>query len=123
MDHYAGIDISNNRLDLCVVDKTGTIALEDQLPNTETGYDELTELVDEATPIGLEVGTLAYPVHDYLVERDDTVRLGDSKRMKTIGQCDQTFDGKDAFEIAELVWIDKFPDVHIPDPSCWRLAS
>ena len=117
MDHYAGIDISNNRLDLCVVDKTGTIAHEDQLPNTETGYDELTELVDEATPIGLEVGTLAYPVHDYLVEQDYTVRLGDSKPMKTIWQCDQKFDGKDAFEIADLVRIDKFPEVHIPDPS------
>ncbi|PSG98358.1 hypothetical protein BRD56_01010 [Thermoplasmatales archaeon SW_10_69_26] len=117
MDHYAGIDISNNRLDLCVVDTTGTIALEDQLPNTEPGYDELTELVDEQTPIGLEVGTLAYPVQDYLVERDYTVRLGDSKRMKTIWQCDQTFDGKDAFEIADLVRIDKFPEVNIPDPS------
>jgi len=117
MDHYAGIDISKNRLDLCVVDERGTIVLEDQLPNTEPGHDELTELVDEQTPIGLEVGTLAYPVHDFLVERDDTVRLGDSKRMKTIWQCDQTFDGKDAVEIADLVRIDKFPEVHIPDPS------
>ena len=113
---YAGIDISKNRLDLCVLDETGTRVLEDQLPNTETGYDELIELVDEETPIGLEVGTLAYPVHDFLVERDYTVRLGDAKRMKTIWQCDQKFDGKDAFEIAELVRIDKFPEVHIPDP-------
>jgi transposase len=115
--HDAGIDISKNRLDLCVVDETGTIALEDQLPNTEIGYDKLTELVEPETPIGLEVGTLAYPVHDFLVERDYTVRLGDSQRMKTIWQCDQTFDGKDAFEIADLVRIDKFPEVHIPDPS------
>jgi len=116
MHHYAGIDISKNRLDVCVIDDTGDTVHEDQLGNNETGYEQLTELVALETPIGLEVGTLAYPVHDFLVERDDTVRLGDSQRMKTIWQCDQTFDGKDAVEIADLVRIDKFPEVHIPDP-------
>jgi transposase len=117
MDHYAGIDISKNRLDLCILDETGDTVLEDQLANNETGYGELAELVDEDAPIGLEVGTLASPVHDYLVERDYTVRLGDSQRMKTIWECDQKFDGKDAFETADLVRIDKFPEVLIPDPS------
>ena len=113
---YAGIDISKNRLDLCVVDETGDVVHRDELANNEAGYEELTELLTPEDPIGLEVGTLAYPVHDFMVERGYTVRLGDSQRMKTIWQCDQKFDGKDAFEIADLLRIDKFPEVHIPDP-------
>lgn len=114
--HYAGIDLSKQRLDVAVLNETGDVTDQTSVPNTPTGYDQLTDLVDRGTPVGMEAGTLAYPVHDYLVGEGYTVRLGDSKRMKTIWDCDQKFDEKDAREIADLVRIDKFPDVYVPDP-------
>lgn len=113
---YVGIDISKNRLDTCIVDETGKIVTREALPNDEEGFDELAELVDPAWPIGIEAGTLAYPVHDHLTVRGYDIRMGDAKRMKIIWECDQKFDGKDAFEIADLVRVNKFPDVYVPDP-------
>lgn len=113
---YVGIDISKNRLDICILNDSGHVVDRDAVPNNKGGYDQLTELVDPSWPVGIEVGTLAYPVHDHLAEAGYTIRLGDPKRMKTIWECDQKFDGKDAFEIADLVRIEKFPDVYVPDP-------
>lgn len=114
--HYAGIDVSKPRLDVAVLDESGDVVEQTSVPNTQTGYDQLTQLVPSDVPVGMEVGTLAYPVHDHLVQQGYDVRLGDSKRMKTIWQCDQKFDEKDAYEIADLVRIDKFPDVYVPAP-------
>lgn len=113
---YVGVDISKNRLDTCILNETGDIVTRDALKNTEQGYDELVELVDPAWPIGIEAGTLAYPVHDHLTRRGYDIRMGDAKRMKIIWDCDQKFDGKDAFEIADLVRVNKFPEVYVPDP-------
>lgn len=113
---YAGIDISKPRLDVAVLDATGDVVEQTSVPNTPTGYDQLTEVVPPDAPVGMEVGTLAYPVHDHLVMQGYTVRMGDPKRMKTIWDCDHKFDEKDAYEIADLVRIDKFPDVYVPAP-------
>lgn len=114
--HYLGIDISKNRLDICIINETGSIVTREALPNNEQGYDELVELVDPSWPIGIEAGTLAYPIHDHLTRRGYDIRMGDPKRMKIIWDCDQKFDGKDAFEIGDLVRVNKFPQVYVPDP-------
>lgn len=113
---YVGIDISKNRLDICILNETGEVVTREALTNNEEGYDELAELVDPAWPLGIETGTLAYPVHDHLTRRGYEVRMGDPKRMKLIWDCDQKFDGKDAYEIGDLVRVNKFPDVYVPDP-------
>jgi len=117
---YAGLDLSRQRLDVCVLDSEGrTIEVTAATPEV-FGLRELVARIarhgDEVTAV-IESMNGARFVHDQLELYGWDVEIADALRVKGLAPLAAKTDRIDARVLAELARRDLVPAIWLPDPS------
>ena len=117
---YAGLDLSRQRLDVCVLDSEGrTIEVTAATPEV-FGLRELVARIarhgDEVTAV-IESMNGARFVHDQLELYGWDVEIADALRVKGLAPLAAKTDKIDARVLAELARRDLVPAIWLPDPS------
>lgn len=114
---YVGLDLSKENIEVAILEASGNVVERFRASNTKTGLARIEKQLAKDDRVGMEAGTLCFPVHDYFASRGFDAWVGDPKRMRVIWDCDHKFDGKDAREIANLLRANMFPRIFIPAPA------
>jgi len=131
---HVGMDLSRTRLDICVMDDTGTILEEAPWPPDADGLRHLVHHVAERFGEGEVLGVVesmngARFVHDTLELGGWSVELADAQKVKGLAPLACKTDKIDARVLAELSRRDLVPAIWLPSPETrgarerarWRL--
>ncbi len=131
---HVGMDLSRTRLDICLMDESGTILEEAPWPPDADGLRQLcchvAERFDESEVLGVvESMNGAGFVHDTLELRGWSVELADAQKVKGLAPLACKTDKIDARVLAELSRRDLVPSIWLPSPEArgarerarWRL--
>ena len=118
---FVGLDFHKRYITACALTVDGTVLAEvRQLP---VSVDALSAFLRGlATPITVAMeATLYWPwLHDQLEALGHTVRVADARQVKLIWQARSKTDPIDARKLAELVRVNLFPAIWIPDADTRR---
>jgi transposase len=117
---HAGLDLSRNRLDVCLLSADGEIVEEFQAPADSDGLEGLARrLAGHAQPVRgvIESMTGARFVHDTLERHGWDVLIADAQKAKGLAPLACKTDKIDARVLAVLSERDLVPAIWLPDPS------
>src|SRR3954447_14136796 len=120
---HAGLDLSRNRIDVCLLSDQGEIVEEFKSPADVDGLGGLVRRVSrhrEPVRAVIESMTGARFVHDTLEELGWDVLVADAQKVKGLAPLACKTDKIDARVLAELSWRDLVPAIWLPDPSIRR---
>ena len=118
---FIGLDLHKRYLTACALDASGTVLAEArQLPVSLDALNAF--LLGLAGPMTVAMeATLYWPwLHDQLEAQGHTVRVADARQVKLIWQARSKTDPIDARKLAELVRVNLFPAIWIPDADTRR---
>ena len=116
MDHYAGIDVSLESSNLCVVDATGRVVREAKIASEP---EALTAWLKKIVRIGLEAGPLSQWLYAGMKPASLPIELLETRHVRTAFKIMPVkTDRKDARGIAQLMRLGWFRPVH-----CKSLAA
>ena len=129
---YAGLDLSRNRVDVCVLDENGQTVEERAWPGDRDGLRRLAghlETYGQPVRAAIESMNGARHVHDELELRGWEVDLADSVKVKGLAPLACKTDRVDARVLAQLCQLDLVPAIWLPNPAVradrerarWRL--
>ena len=125
MEHYAGIDVSLERSNVCVVDATGKIIREAKVasePEALAGF--FAGLGLAVTRIGLEAGPLSQWLHAGLSETGFEAVLLETRHVKAaLSAMIVKTDRKDARGIAQLLRMGWYRPVHCKSPPAQEVRA
>jgi transposase len=116
---HAGLDLSRRRLDVCLLDQTGTTVTETAAPPDADGLAGLARrLARHGQPItaAIESMTGARFVHDELERHGWQVEIADAQKAKGLAPLACKTDRIDAWVLAELSRRELVPAIWLPDP-------
>lgn len=119
MTRYAGIDVSKKTLHATLLEENGDEIDNVHVPNTPRGFAKLTTRLDEATHVGIEASTQAYPLAEHLLRAGLTVRLGHARKLAKLMDPDFKDDDRDSWHLADLLRVGRFPPAYHPDPNAF----
>lgn len=119
MPHYAGIDVSKHNLHVIVLDENGTETDAFQAPNTPRGHAKTSQRLPEDAQAGIEATTHAYPLAEHLLREDICVQLGHATKLSKMMDPDYKDDDRDAWHLADLLRVGRFPPAYHPDPNAF----
>src|SRR3954447_22274913 len=117
---HVGLDLSRTRLDVHVMDETGTPMLVTTAAPDAGGLASLVSRVGEfGQPVtaAIESMTGARFVHDQLELRGWQVEIADAVKVKGLAPLAAKTDKIDAWVLAELSHLDLVPAIWLPDPA------
>jgi transposase len=120
---HAGLDLSRNRLDVCLLTEHGELIGHIAAPPDGDG---LRGLARRVAPLGAPVRGVvesmngARFVHDTLEEPGWEVLIADAQRVKGLAPLACKTDRIDARVLAELSWRELVPAIWLPDPTIRR---
>ncbi|MFC4993874.1 IS110 family transposase [Rubritalea tangerina] len=100
-----GVDLSDKKHQICVLDKNGEILSERTIPNSYAGLDKLSADYPEAL-IAMEVGTHSPWISNYLKEKGHKVIVANARKLRAIYCNERKSDKRDAQMIAKLARVD-----------------
>ena len=125
MEHYAGIDVSLERSNVCVVDATGRIVHEVKVasvPEALVGF--FRQLGVAVTRIGLEAGPLSQWLHAGLTGAGFEAVLLETRHVKAaLSAMVVKTDRKDARGIAQLLRMGWYRSVHRKSPPAQEIRA
>ena len=118
---FVGLDLHKRYLTICALDAGGSLIAEARrMPVAlESLLDFLGALVRPVT-VGMEATRYWQWLHDQLEGAGYTVRVADARQVKLIWQTRTKTDPIDARKLAELLRVNLFPPVWIPDADTRR---
>jgi transposase len=125
MEHYAGIDVAQERSSVCVVDATGRIVREAKVASEpEALVAFFGQLGVAVTRIGLEAGPLSQWLHAGLTKAGLAVALRETRQVKAaLSAMTVRTDRKDARGIAQLLRTGWFRPVHCQSPPAQEVRA
>ena len=115
MKHYAGLDVSLNATNVCVVDEDGRIVREGKVrsePEALVAF--FSALAVDVARIGLEAGPLSQWLHDGLAGAGLPVVCAETRQLKAmLSALAKKSDRNDARGIAQMVRADLIQAVHV----------
>jgi transposase len=118
---HAGLDLSRQRLDLCLVDDAGEVVGHTAASPDADGLRHVAErLRGQPVRAVIESMTGARFIHDTLEEHGWDVLVADAQRVKGLAPLACKTDRIDARVLAELSWRDLVPSIWLPDPAIRR---
>ena len=125
MEHYAGIDVSLERSNVCVVDATGRIVREAKVgsePGALVGF--FRQLGVAVTRIGREAGPLSQGLHAGLAGAGFEAVLLETRHVKAaLSAMIVKTDRRDARGIAQLLRMGWFRPVHCKSPPAQEVRA
>lgn len=100
-----GVDLSDNKHQICVLSKDGEILTEKTISNTYAGLDRLSADYPKAL-IAMEVGTHSPWISNYLKDKGHKVIVANARKLKAIYCNERKSDKRDAQMIAKLARVD-----------------
>jgi len=118
---FVGLDLHKRYITACALDAGGAILGEvRRMPvSLEAMGDFLAALAAPVT-VGMEATLCWQWLHDKLESAGYAVRVADARQVKLIWQARSKTDPIDARKLAELVRVNLFPAIWIPDPDTRR---
>jgi transposase len=103
-----GMDLSDKKIAICVVDEEGRQVEETEIPNTETGIKKFIRgYRGYAVRVAMETGTHS-PWVSRLLEREGCeVLVGDARKLRMIWKSERKSDRRDAQMLARIARYDK----------------
>src|SRR5215207_6467353 len=120
---HAGLDLSRNRLDVCLLSEHGELVEEFAVPSDRDGVRALARRVlDLGEPVRgvIESMTGARFVHDTLEQHGWDVLIADAQRVKGLAPLACKTDKIDARVLAALSERALVPAIWLPDPAVRR---
>jgi transposase len=115
MDHFAGMDVSVKKTNVCIVDETGKIVREVKVESEPQALlAVLANPVYHFKRIGLEAGPLSQWLYGALAEADLPVICVETRHMRAVlkAQINKT-DRNDARGIAQMMRVGLYRPVHV----------
>lgn len=100
-----GLDLSDRKVAVCVIDKDGKIVEESSLPNESKTYIAISKTYPGAT-VALETGTHSPWVSRTLSKHGMKVLVANARKLKAIYSSDSKTDQNDARMLAKLARVD-----------------
>lgn len=118
---FIGLDLHKRYITLCALDDTGAILAElRRLPVSLEALTEILATLPAPVTIGMEATLYWHWLHEHLEARGHTVRAADARQVKLIWQARSKTDPIDARKLAELLRVNLFPAVWMPDADTRR---
>ena len=119
MKHFAGLDVSLESINVCVVDEDGRIVREGKVPSDpEALVAFFSALAVEVARIGLEAGPLSQWLHHGLAGAGLPVVCAETRQLKAkLSALAKKSDRNDARGIAQMVRVDLIRAVHVKTAS------
>lgn len=119
---HAGLDLSRNRLDVCLLDEDGTLLEQTTAPPDRDGLRVLVRRVARdhgKVPVMAVIESMngARFLHDTLEQFGWSVEVADARKVKGLAPLACKTDRIDARVLAELSWRDLVPVIWLPDPA------
>ena len=118
---FVGLDLHKRYLTLCAMDASGTVLAEvRRLPVSLVALADVLAAVPGPVTVGMEATLYWHWLHDQLEAMGHTVRGADARQVKLIWQARSKTDPIDARKLAELLRVNLFPSVWMPDADTRR---
>jgi transposase len=118
---FVGLDLHKRYITACALDATGTVLGE--LRRMPVSIDQLLEFLrgfDAPVSLGMEATLYWHWLHDQLTAAGYACRVADARQAKLIWQARSKTDPIDARKLAELLRVNLFPAIWIPDADTQR---
>ena len=116
-----GLDLHKRYITACALDSSG--AFLGEVRRMPVSFDALRDFIGDfpgPTSIGMEATLYWQWLHDRLESEGHAVRVADARQVKLIWQARSKTDPIDARKLAELLRVNLFPSIWIPDPDTRR---
>jgi transposase len=118
---FVGLDLHKRYLTLCAMDASGMVLAEvRRLPVSLVALADVLAAVPGPVTVGMEATLYWHWLHDQLEAMGHTVRGADARQVKLIWQARSKTDPIDARKLAELLRVNLFPSVWMPDADTRR---
>ena len=108
-NHIMGIDISDKKLNLCVLDSDGETVLEEVCPNTQADVVKLCAVYDcpSSVLIAMESGTHSPWLSHLFKSQGFDVLVGNPRKLRAIWTSKHKTDARDALMLARIARFDR----------------
>ena len=118
---FVGLDLHKRYITACALDATGGVLGEvRRMPVSLESLGDFLAAVDGPVTVGMEATLYWQWLHDQLEAMGHVVRVADARQVKLIWQARSKTDPIDARKLAELVRVNLFPAIWIPDADTRR---
>lgn len=118
---FVGLDRHKRYITACALDAGGAVLAEvRQMPVSLDSLGAFLAGLPTPITVGMEACLYWHWLHDQLEAQGHAVRVADARQMKVIWQARSKTDPMDARKLAELVRVNLFPAIWIPDPDTRR---
>jgi len=102
--HFVGMDVSDRKLHLCILDESGDIVSESSISNDLESIQELSTLwtIPKDVLIAMETGTYSPWLSHFFKAKGFDVLVGNPRRIRAIWQSDHKTDRRDAHLLARI---------------------
>lgn len=118
---FVGLDLHKRYITACALDSSGVLLGEvRRMPVSLDVLGEFLSGFPAPVAIGMEATLYWQWLHDHLERAGHEVRVADARQVKLIWQARSKTDPIDARKLAELLRVNLFPGIWIPDPDTRR---
>jgi len=111
--YYIGLDIHKKTIAYCIKSESGNIVAEGTIRATPEELREWANGLDCSWVAGMESTLFCDWVYDVLMEFEETVKVGNNRKLKAISTAKNKNDKVDARMLADLLRADLYPECYM----------